>query len=77
MECYAGEAKGGSNYWLHTASGKLLNYENLGSLSPHAVFRTADSTKLYELGGKRFKYPRIQEGQIEGRVVAIADCFGD
>jgi rhamnogalacturonan endolyase len=77
MECYAGEAKGGSNYWLYTAGGKLLNHENLGSLSPHALYWTAEPTKLYELGGKLFKYPREQVGQIEGRAVSIADCLGD
>jgi rhamnogalacturonan endolyase len=77
MECYAGEAKGGSNYWLYTASGKLLNHENLGSLSPHAAFWTAEPTKVFEIGGKLFKYPREEVARIEGRVVAIADCLGD
>lgn len=77
MECYAGEAKGGSNYWLYTASGKLLNHENLGTLSPHAVFWTAEPTKLLAIGGRLFKYPREQVARIEGRIVAIADCLGD
>lgn len=77
MEMYAGEAKGGSNYWLYTASGKVLNHENLGSLSPHALFWLDGRTKVYVLGGKIFKYPREKVGRIEGRVVAIADCLGD
>ena len=77
IECYAGEAKGGSNYWLYTASGRLLNHENLGTLSPHAVFWTAEPTKVFEIGGKLFKYPREELCRVEGRVVAVADCLGD
>jgi rhamnogalacturonan endolyase len=77
MEIYTGEAKGGSNYWLYTASGKLLNHENLGSLSPHAVLWLDGPTKAYVLGGKILKYPREEVARIEGRVVAIADCLGD
>jgi len=77
MEIYAGEAKGGSNYWLYTAGGRLLNHENLGSLSPHAVFWLDEPTKVYLLGGKILKYPREELGRIEGRVVTIADCLGD
>jgi rhamnogalacturonan endolyase len=77
MEIYAGEAKGGSNYWLYTAGGQLLNHENLGELSPKAVFWLDGPTKVFLLGGKLLKYPGAEVGRIEGRVVAIADCLGD
>lgn len=77
LECYAGEAKGGSNYWLYTASGKLLGHENLGDLAPRAMYWLDGPTKVFETRGKLYKYPRQQVGQIEGRVVAIADCLGD
>jgi rhamnogalacturonan endolyase len=77
MECYAGEAKGGSNYWLYAASGKRLSNQSLGELSPKAVFWLEGLTKAYVLDNKIFKWPREQVGRIEGRVVAIADCLGD
>ena len=37
LECYAGEAKGGTNYWLYTAGGKRLSDQSLGELAPKAV----------------------------------------
>ena len=77
MECYAGEAKGGSNYWLYTAGGKLLGHENLGELSPHAIFWLDGPTKVFRVGKTILRWPREKVGQIEGRVVAIADCLGD
>ncbi len=77
MEIYAGEAKGGSNYWLYTASGKLLNHDNLGDLSPKALFWLEGPTKAFILKNQILKYPKEQVGRIEGRIVAIADCLGD
>lgn len=77
LECYAGEAKGGSNYWLYTASGKLLDRENLGELAPRSAYWLDGPTKVIEMRGRLFKYPRQEVGRIEGRVVAIADCLGD
>ncbi|MBI2946533.1 MAG: silent information regulator protein Sir2, partial [Verrucomicrobia bacterium] len=77
LECYAGEAKGGTNYWLYTASGKLINHESLGELAPKAVYWLDGSTKLCVVGKKIFKYPNQQIGRIEGNIVAIADCLGD
>jgi rhamnogalacturonan endolyase len=77
MECYAGEAKGGSNYWLYTASGKLLGHENLGELAPKAVYWLDGPTKVFVSGRKIYKYPREQIGAVEGSIVAIADCLGD
>lgn len=77
MEIYAGEAKGGSNYWLYTAGGKLLNHDNLGDLSPKALFWLDGPTKGYILRNQILKYPKEQISRIEGRVVGIADCLGD
>lgn len=77
MECYAGEAKGGSNYWLYAASGKLLGHENLGDLSPEAIYWLDGTTKVFLVKSKILKYPREQVGRFEGSVVAIADCLGD
>jgi hypothetical protein len=77
LECYAGEAKGGSNYWLYTASGKLINHENLGDLAPRSVYWLDGTNKVYETKGALYRYPREVVGRIQGRVVAVADCLGD
>jgi rhamnogalacturonan endolyase len=77
IECYAGEAKGGSNYWLYAASGKLLGHENLGELAPRPAYWLDGPIKVFEVGGRLLKYPRVEVGRIQGRVVAIADCLGD
>lgn len=77
LECYAGEAKGGTNYWLYAASGRLLGHENLGELAPRPAYWLDGETKVFETGGRLFRYPRDVVGRIEGRVVAIADILGD
>lgn len=77
MECYAGEAKGGTNYWLYTAPGKLVGHTNLGDLSPKAVYWLEGTTKAYVVGQRIFGWPDRGIGRIEGRVVGIADCIGD
>lgn len=77
MECYAGEAKGGTNYWLYTAAGKLVGHINLGDLSPKAVYWLEGTTKAYVVGQRIFGWPDREIGRIEGRVVGIADCIGD
>ncbi len=77
LECYAGEAKGGSNYWLYAAGGKRLSNESLGDLSPKAIYWLDGSTKVYVVGTALYRWPREKIGQIEGRIVAIADCLGD
>ncbi len=81
MECYAGEAKGGSNYWLYAASGKLLNHENMGELSPKAIYWLEGPTKVLVLrgksGGRLVRYNGPQVGEFQGTIVGVADCLGD
>ena len=77
MEIYAGEAKGGTNYWLYTAQGKRLSDQSLGELSPKAIFWLDGPTKVFVVGKTIYKWPREKVGEIEGRIVAIADCIGD
>jgi len=77
MECYAGEAKGGSNYWLYTAKGERLSNQSLGELSPKAIFWLDGPTKVFIVGRTIYQWPRDKIGEIEGRIVAIADCLGD
>ena len=77
MECYAGEAKGGTNYWLYTARGERLSNQSLGELAPKAVFWLDGPTKVFVVGNTIYRWPREKIGQVEGRIVAIADCLGD
>lgn len=77
LECYAGEAKGGTNYWLYTASGKRILDESLGELSPKAIYWLDGETKVFIVGNRIYRWPREEVGRIEGRIVAIADCLGD
>ncbi|MCX7872501.1 MAG: silent information regulator protein Sir2 [Verrucomicrobiae bacterium] len=77
MECYAGEAKGGSNYWLYAADGTRLSDRSLGELSPKAIYWLDGETKVYIVGNRILRYPSNEVGRIEGRIVAIADCVGD
>ncbi len=81
LECYTGEAKGGSNYWLYAASGKLINHDNLGELSPKAIYWLEGATKVLALGGNRggrlLRYKNQQVGEFQGTIVGVADCLGD
>jgi rhamnogalacturonan endolyase len=77
MECYAGEAKGGTNYWLYTSKGERLSNQSLGELSPKAIFWLDGPTKVFIVGKTIYQWPRQKIGEIEGRIVAIADCLGD
>jgi len=77
LECYAGEAKGGSNYWLYSAAGERLSDKTLGELSPKAVYWLDSSNKVYVVNRTMFKWPREKIATIQGQIVAIADCLGD
>ena len=78
IECYAGESKGGTGWWLYAASGKLINREDLGELAPKALFWLDGPTKVFVSGKKILRWPREEVGQIaSGRIVAIADFLGD
>jgi rhamnogalacturonan endolyase len=77
LECYAGEAKGGTNYWLFSAGGKRLSNESLGELSPKAIYWLDGPAKVFISGNKLLRYPDKEIGAIEGRIIGIADCIGD
>lgn len=77
IECYAGESKGGEGWWLYTAAGKLIHREDMGELSPKAVYWLEDGTKAYVSGKRMYRWPKRQIGEIPGRIVAIADFLGD
>ncbi|MCX6956375.1 MAG: hypothetical protein NTV51_29930 [Verrucomicrobia bacterium] len=78
IECYAGESKGGTGWWLYSASGKLINREDLGELAPKALFWLGGTTKMYVSGKKIYQWPKKEVGQLpSSRIVAIADFLGD
>jgi hypothetical protein len=55
----------------------LLGKDSLGELSPHAVYWLDGPTKVFTVGKTLYRWPREKVGDLEGRVVAIADCIGD
>ena len=77
MECYAGEAKGGSKYFLYSAGGERLSDKNMGSLSPRPVWWDDDEIKELILGNKLLKYKGDTLLQIEGKILMVGDILGD
>ena len=77
IECYAGEAKGGDKFFLYTAQGKRLSDKNLWGLSPRAVWWDADEQKEICYRGKVLEYNGDETQTIEGKVLVVADLFGD
>jgi rhamnogalacturonan endolyase len=77
MECYAGEAKGGDQYFLYSAAGKRLSDKSLGTLAPRAAWWDADELKEIEIGGKVMKFKGDTLLKIEGKVIFVGDIIGD
>ena len=76
LECYAGESNG-SKHWLYDAKGNLISDERLGGLAPKTAYWDDDLQKEIVLNGRIGKYKGESYDKIEGRILAIADCFGD
>jgi len=77
MESYAGEAKGGTNYWLYSAKGERLSDKSLGELAPKAIYWLDGPTKAFIVGDTLYTWPRKRVRKFKGKIVAIADCLGD
>lgn len=77
MECYAGEAKGGDQFFLYSAGGKRLSDKDMGSLTPRPVWWDADDLKEVNINDLLIKYKRDTLLKIEGKVVMVADIIGD
>ena len=77
-ECYAGERDLKDKRWLWDCKGKLISNEDLGGLSPRAVWWDADPQRELLVGSRISKYhgPTLAP-RIEGSVVAVADVLGD
>ena len=77
LEYYAGEAKGGDQYFLFSADGKRLSDKNMGSLSPRAVWWDSDDLKEISINDDLIKYKGDTLLRTEGKVVLVADIIGD
>jgi rhamnogalacturonan endolyase len=78
MEVYGGE-RDGSQFWLYDAKGNRLSDQSFGKgdLSPRAVWWTDKTHKLIVSRGKMFEYNGPEYGEIRGKIIGIADVFGD
>jgi rhamnogalacturonan endolyase len=77
MECYAGEAKGGNQYFMYSASGKRLSDKDIGSLTPRPVWWDADDLKEVNINSYLLKFKGDTLMKIEGKVVMVGDIIGD
>jgi rhamnogalacturonan endolyase len=77
MECYAGEAKGGSKYFLYSSKGERLGDESFGTLNPYPVWWDADETRELVINDRLLKYPDQDILKLEGRVIFVGDIIGD
>ena len=79
QECYAGEAKGGNQFWLYTATGKRLGSEDIGGLAPWTLRWDADPQREIILGKKIVDFRGAAHLALKGvrRRVLIADVLGD
>jgi rhamnogalacturonan endolyase len=80
IECYAGEAKGGFEYFLWSADGKRLSDKKEvmeGDLAPRSLWWDADELKEIVIGKKLFKYKGDTLQNIEGSILLVADIIGD
>ena len=77
MECYAGEAKGGSQYFLYSAKGERLSDKDIGSLTPRPVWWDEDEFKEVSINENLMKFKGDTLLKIEGKVMMIADLLGD
>ncbi|MCS6860772.1 MAG: hypothetical protein NZT92_10690 [Abditibacteriales bacterium] len=78
MEGYAGE-RDLPDRWLYSAKGELLSRQDLGTLSPRAVWWDGDAQKeVITRGGRLLHWASQKELlRIEGNVIGIADVVGD
>ncbi|MBM4019758.1 MAG: silent information regulator protein Sir2 [Planctomycetes bacterium] len=79
QECYAGEAKGGTQFWMYTADGKCIGRENIGGLAPWTLWWDDDPQKEIILGGKitKFKGKALLDLAEARRGTLAADILGD
>jgi rhamnogalacturonan endolyase len=76
MEVYAGE-RDLKQRWLYSAKGKLIEFNESGTLSPRALWWDADPQKEVVVSGAVRNWGGEPMQNLEGRVIAVVDCVGD
>jgi len=76
MEVYAGE-RDLKKRWLYSAKGRLIEFQEKGTLSPRPVWWDADPQKEVVLSGAIRDWGGSAMQPIKGRVIAVVDCLGD
>jgi rhamnogalacturonan endolyase len=85
IEFYAAE-QNRTGHWIYSAlTGVLIAQEDLGGISPRAVFWDDSRVKAYipqrgpagRLNNVLMKYGEGPIGEFEGRLIAVADVVGD
>ncbi|MFW5872531.1 MAG: silent information regulator protein Sir2, partial [bacterium] len=83
-ECYSGEispAEGKRTDFvvMHSSKGEIIDREIIGGLSPLAVYWDTDNQRELLVDGKIYDYrgPTVHHENVEGKVIAVADIFGD
>lgn len=77
MECYAGEAKGGSKFFLYSAAGERLSDQSMGTLNPRPLWWDGDEQKELVINNSLMKYQGEEILKIEGKVLMVGDIIGD
>jgi len=76
MEVYAGE-RDLKQRWLYSAKGKLIEFNETGTLNPRALWWDADPQKEVIVSGAIRDWGGEAMQPIQGRVIAVVDCLGD
>jgi len=76
MEVYAGE-RDLKQRWLYSAKGKLIEFNETGTLSPRALWWDADPQKEVIISGAIRDWGGEAMQSIEGQTIAVVDCLGD
>lgn len=77
MECYAGEAKGGSKFFLYSSQGERLSDKSMGTLDPRPVWWDSDDQKEIIINNLLMNYEGDTLMQIEGKILMLGDIMGD
>ena len=76
MEVYGGE-RDFKQRWLYSAKGKLIEFNEEGSLSPRALWWDADPQKEVVISNGIRDWGKQPMQKIQGKVVVVVDCLGD
>lgn len=82
-ECYSGDTDAEKKFAfgiMHNAQGEIISREDLFGFGPRAAYWDADPLRELVANNRVFKYghpPHPPLQQIEGRLIAVVDVWGD